>query len=197
MAVRLSVPADSGQNRLWGIPWLGAFARWILCIPQFILLWLLGVAMYLLTLVAWLPILVNGRQASIVTSVFRTIASIQSRSVLYIALAIGAYPGFIDAPDNPVRVEVDEDAGQNRLWGIPLLGLVVRAILLIPHALVLWVLGIGAGLLFLVSWIPILINGRQADGIVQYYAGLYRYGLRVAAYITLVTGEYPPFRLAD
>lgn len=197
MAVHLTVPADSGQNQLWGIPWFGVVVRAIVCIPQLILLWVLGVAVGLATLVSWAPILINGRQSNLLVGLFRTIAELQSRVYLYVALATGAYPGFVGVVDHPVQVAVDDDPGQNRLWGIPFLGIFVRAILVIPHAIVLWVLGIGAGLLFLVSWFPVLVSGRQAPSIVHYLADTYRYGLRVAAYITLVSGEYPPFRLGD
>ena len=197
MAIRLNVPADSGQNRLWGIPWFGVVVRAIICIPQAILLAVLGFVLYLAIFVSWAPILINGRQSSIVTGLFRTIAQLQSRTTLYISLSTGAYPGFFDGTGHPIQVGVDDNEGQNRLWGIPFVGLIVRAILSIPHAIVLWVLGIGAGLLFLVSWIPVLLNGRQAESITGYYAGLYRYGLRVAAYIVLVTGTYPPFSFSD
>jgi hypothetical protein len=197
MAVRLTVPADSGQNRLWGIPWVGIFVRWILCIPQLIVLAVLGFVMYLISFVSWIPILVDGRQSAFVVDLFAMIARIQSRTTMYIALGTGLYPGLIDPPDHPIRAEIDQDPGQNRLWGIPIVGIVVRAILVIPHAIVLWVLGVGAALLILVSWIPVLVNGRQAASIVGYFAGVYRYGLRVTAYVALVTGTYPPFSLSD
>lgn len=193
MAIRVVVPEDAGQNRLWGIPWLGIVARAILCIPQALILWLLGVAFGLLTLVSWAPILVNGRQSTVITAIFRTISEMQSRTTLYLTLSTGVYPGFFEGAGHPIQVTVDDDPGQNRLWGIPFLGIIIRAILIIPHAIVLWVLGIGAGLLFLVSWIPVLVNGRQASAITSYYAATYRYGLRVGAYVTLITGQYPPF----
>jgi hypothetical protein len=48
-----------------------------------------------------------------------------------------------------------------------------------------------------VSWIPVLVSGKQADGIVDYLGGVYRWGVRVTAYAFLLTGTYPPFRLSD
>jgi len=196
VSIRLTVAPDRGQNRLWGIPFFGLFIRWILCIPQFIVLALLGFAIALVAWVSWIPILVNGRQADVVMSLFGALARLQSRTTLYLALAHGVYPWFGDAPEHPVQVSVDPDPGQSRLWGIPFVGLVVRAIVLIPHFIVIWLLGIGAALVIWVSWIPILINGRQADAIVSYLGGVYRYALRVSGYLLLMTGEYPPFRLA-
>jgi hypothetical protein len=197
MAVHLTVPADSGQNPSWGIPLAGIVVRWFLCIPLLIVLAVLGVVMWFVAWVSWIPILVSGRQADAIVDLFAMIARIQSRVAMYITLATGIYPGLIDPPDHPIRATIDRGERQNPLWGIPLVGIVVRAILIIPHAIALWLLGLGAGLLFFVSWYPVLINGRQADSIVRYLADTYRYGLRVAAYVTLMTGEYPPFRLGD
>ena len=73
----------------------------------------------------------------------------------------------------------------------------MRAILLIPHFFVLWVLGVIAGFLVLVSWIPVLVSGRQAEAIVDYFAAVYRWSVRVGAYAMLLTGTYPPFRLSN
>lgn len=51
----------------------------------------------------------------------------------------------------------------NRFWGVPLLGYWVRALVLIPHAIVLWFLALGVGFGILFAWIPDLFNGRMAQ----------------------------------
>ena len=57
-------------------------------------------------------------------------------------------PAYPLAPDAyPVNVSYDRAARINRLWGIPVLGYLVRAILLIPHFILLWLLVIVAALL--------------------------------------------------
>ena len=43
-----------------------------------------------------------------------------------------------------MAVTIDAGEVQNRLWGIPFLGVAVRSILLIPHFLVILVLSIAA-----------------------------------------------------
>jgi hypothetical protein len=47
--------------------------------------------------------------------------------------------------------------------GIPFIGVLVRWIALIPHFLVLIVLGIVVGILVLFTWVPVLLNGRTAE----------------------------------
>jgi len=103
------------------------------------------------------------------------------------ATAMAGGPGY------PVRITIDRDQEINRLWGIPLFGMLARFIILIPHVLVLWLLGIGVGLSVLVTWIPILASGRFPGWAMDLYEMTYRWYLRVAAYGFLMVGPYPPF----
>ncbi len=126
-------------------------------------------------------------------AIFGGYIRLSTRISLYVSLITGSYPPFGLTGNHPVAIEFDQTETQNRLWGIPLVGLIVRWILLIPHYVVLWFLGIGIALLLFVSWVPILVNGRQADSIVRFHAGTYRWIVRVTAYALLLTGRYPPF----
>lgn len=195
--VNLTIAPDEGQNRLWGIPYFGILARWIILIPHFILLFIIGVGLYLLILVNWIPVLIGGRQASWAYSVAEAYFTVWARVVAYLSLATGAYPPFGWTGAHPVNVSFDRNEDQNRLWGIPFVGVFVRWILLIPHWIVLGILGIVLGLLFLVSWIPVLVNGRQNGAIVSFIGGFYRWTARVAAYGLLFSGTYPPFGFGD
>ena len=42
-----------------------------------------------------------------------------------------------------------------------------------------------------------LEEGHPGDLSGTYLAGVYRWGVRVSAYATLLTGTYPPFRLSN
>ena len=70
------------------------------------------------------------------------------------------------------------------------------SILCIPHFIVLWLLAILIYILLLFAWLPVLINGRQADLIYNIVGGYLRWAIRVYAYVLLLSGPYPPFRLS-
>jgi hypothetical protein len=193
--VRVSVAPDEGQNRLWGIPILGIIVRSIMVIPQAIILLVVGFVVWVLTLVSWIPVLLNGRMAGWYYEVAGGYLRLSARMSLYVALVTGRYPPFGLTGDHSVNVEFDTSEEQNRLWGIPIVGLFVRWILLIPHFIVLWFFAIGVAFITLFSWVPILLNGRQADSVVRIVGGFYRWTLRVGAYALLLTGRYPPFGL--
>jgi len=193
--VVIDVPTDPGQNRLWGIPYVGLLVRSILVIPQFIVLWVLGIITGLLTIVSWAPILIAGRQASFVYTIAGGYLRLSTRVAGYVLLLTGRYPPFGPGGEHSIDVTFDESDRQNRLWGIPFVGLLVRWIILIPHFIVLMLIGIVVAFMILVSWVPVLFLGRQADVIVQWIGGFYRWGVRVSAYALLLSGKYPPFRL--
>lgn len=185
------------MSRLWGIPLLGIMVRWFLLIPHFFVLAFYGVFVALLQLVVWIPVLVNGRYPawgySIVGGFIRWITRVQA----YAILAASAYPPLSVSGHHDVDVRWDESQHVARWAGIPLLGVWIRTILLIPHLIILYVLGIAVGFLSLVTWIPVLLNGRYADWAYRIVGGYMRWQNRISCYALLMTGPYPPFSLDD
>jgi len=85
--------------------------------------------------------------------------------------------------------DVEHDLGR----GMPL----VKWLLAIPHYFVLFFLYIGAFFAVIAAWFAILFTGRYPRGIFDFVEGVLRWHNRVVGYTyTLVTDEYPPFRLA-
>ena len=195
--VDVTFPRDKGQGRLWGIPFVGLIIRSFLVIPQLIVLIVLAFVMWFVLLINWIPVLVMGRQAGFAYSVIGGYLRLSTRVAGYVLLLTGRYPPFGPGGEHPIDVTFDESDRQNRLWGIPIVGLWIRWLLLIPHWIVLALISIVVAFLILVSWVPVLINGRQANLIIQWIGGFYRWAIRVSGYAFLLTGRYPPFRLED
>jgi hypothetical protein len=76
--------------------------------------------------------------------------------------------------------------------GLPL----VKWLLAIPHYIVLTFLYIGVFFAAIGAWFAILFTGRYPRGIFRFVEGTLRWSNRVTGYaFTLVTDQYPPFRL--
>jgi Domain of unknown function (DUF4389) len=76
--------------------------------------------------------------------------------------------------------------------GLPL----VKWLLAIPHYIVLFFLYIGVFFAAIGAWLAILFTGRYPRGIFRFVEGTFRWSNRVTGYaFTLVTDQYPPFRL--
>lgn len=98
----------------------------------------------------------------------------------------------IGSDDTYTKLDVSfgETPDVSRLWGIPIFGYLARWLALLPHFIVLWFAAILLGLSVVVSWLPVLITGRQP------FAGFYRwyftYTSRVFAWAFFLVAPYPP-----
>lgn len=185
------------MSRLWGIPLLGVLLRGLLLIPHYIVLAFYAIVVALLQLVTWIPVLVNGRYPawgySIVGGYIRWVTRVQA----YLILAASAYPPLSTGGRHDVDVQWDQAQHVARWAGIPLLGVFIRSILLIPHLVILWFLGIGVGVLSLITWLPVLVTGRYPGWGYQIIGGYIRWQNRLICYVLLMTGPYPPLSLDD
>ncbi|KQZ70361.1 MULTISPECIES: DUF4389 domain-containing protein [unclassified Nocardioides] len=185
--------------------------KWILVLPHYVVLAFLWLAFLVLTVVALVAIVVTGRYPRPIfdfnVGVLRWTWRVAYFS--YGALGTDQYPPFslAERADYPARLEVVHPEHLSRG-----LALVKWWLLAIPHYLVLGLLIGGGGyaasgaedraggwglvpLLVLVAGVVLLVTGRYPRGIFDLVIGLNRWALRVAAYATLMTDRYPPFRL--
>lgn len=185
------------MNNLWGIPLIGVFVRGILLIPHAIILAFYGMLVFVLTWVTWIPVLINGRYPTWGYDLVGGFMRWYTRVYAYGSLMAATYPPFSPSAPHDVDVAWDLDQEVPRWAGIPLLGLLVRSLLLIPHFIVVGVLGIVVNFLNLLTWIPVLLYGRYPAWGYLLVGGYLRWMNRIGAYLLLMTGPYPPFRLED
>ncbi len=96
-------------------------------------------------------------------------------------------PAFPSTPPYPATFDVDR-AEHVANWR-PL----VHWLLVIPHAIVVYVLGAVASIVALISWFAILFTGKLPEGLAGLQALYIRYNNRVLAYGGFLREEYPPF----
>ncbi len=115
----------------------------------------------------------------------------QFRVSAYISLLTDQYPSTDE--EQSVHLELDyPDADQLNQF-LP----IVKWLLLIPHYIVLVILGVLAFLATIAAWFSILITGKHPRPLFDFAVGVGRYWLRVDAYgFLLITDRYPPFRLS-
>jgi len=166
--------------------------RIFMAIPQLIVVYMLGVAAYVITFIGWFGALFTGRlpvfAADFLTGYLRWL----SRVYAYLYLLTDEYPPFTLADaEYPVRLATMP--GQlNRL------AVLFRIFLLIPCAIVNGVVTYGALTVFqFVSWLIVLITGRMPDTIYQALSAVLRYQLRVIGFGAMLTSTYPAELFGD
>ncbi len=185
------------MSRLWGIPLVGVLVRSLVVIPHYIVLFFYAILVGLLQLVMWMPVLVNGRYPAWGYSFVGGFVRWTTRVQAYVVLAASAYPPLSVGGYHDVDVQWDHSQPVARWAGIPILGIWIRLILLIPHFILLWFLGVAVAFLSLFTWIPVLVNGRYADWAYRIVGGQIRWQNRITCYLLLMTGPYPPVSLDD
>lgn len=205
--VRVTAQPDPNPSRaLW-------LVKWLLLIPHLIVLAVLGVVFAVLTVVAWVAIVITARYPRALFGFNLGVLRWAWRVGYYGYAANGTdhYPPFTlaDVPDYPARLEIDYPERLSRG-----LALVKWWLLAIPHYLILAIflggtdistgtdqsgtISLGGGLLGLLVFLAavgLLFSGRYSPGLYGLVLGLNRWVLRVVAYVTLMTDTYPPFRL--
>lgn len=201
---------DAPLNRwLW-------LVKWLLLIPHYLVLLFLWLAFVLVTVVAFVAVLITGRYPAALFGFNLGVIRWTWRVGYYGYSALGTdrYPPFTlaEQPDYPATVDIAYPERLSRG-----LVLVKSWLLAIPHYLILSLLAgsgtvaassaagdhwrataSGAGLLglcVLFAAIALLFTGRYPDGLYDVVTGINRWGLRVLAYAALMTDRYPPFRL--
>ncbi|MGW5718604.1 DUF4389 domain-containing protein [Amycolatopsis sp. NPDC003865] len=207
--VRVEATLDEPLSRgLW-------LVKWLLAVPHYVVLAFLWFAYPFVTIAAFFAIVVTGRYPrplfAFTSGVLRWSWRVQYYS--YAALGTDRYPPFTlaDVPDYPARLEIAYPERLSR-------GLVLVKwwLLAIPHFIVVglfvgggswlllrangddtfnWAAGGLVGVLVVVAGVVLLFTGRYPRPIFDFVLGMDRWVLRVAAYVSLMTDEYPPFRL--
>jgi hypothetical protein len=100
-------------------------------------------------------------------------------------------PSGPPSPMYPVTFEISYPGELNR-W-LPL----IKWLLVIPHFIALFFVGIGAFFALVYGFFAVLFTGRWPQGAFDYLVGTQRWAYRVLAYFHLMTDAYPPFSLDD
>ena len=187
--------------------------KWLLAIPHYVIVGLLWIAFAVLSVVAFVAILITGRYPRSIfefnVGVLRWTWRVQYYA--FGALATDRYPPFSlgEVPDYPAHLEIDYPERLSR-------GLVLVKwwLLAIPHYLIVGVfLGGGVwlgwqadtarpadwgpgliGIVVLIAGVILAVTGSYPRGLYDFALGMDRWVLRVAAYAGLMTDQYPPFR---
>jgi hypothetical protein len=188
--------------------------KWVLMIPHVIVLVFLWIAFGVLSMVAFVAILFTGRYPRAIFDFNVGVLRWSWRVGFYSYSALGSdrYPPFTlaDVPDYPARLDVEYPQALSR-------GLVLVKwwLLALPHYVIVAVFAGGAwagfnaandgwawssgggliGLLVVIAGVVLLFTGRYPRSIFDFVMGMNRWVYRVAAYATLMTDAYPPFRL--
>jgi hypothetical protein len=168
--------------------WL-VLVKWLLALPHWIIVAALGFVAEVMTLVAWFAILFTGRYPKglfdFVVGVFRWSHNVDAYTIMR-----DEYPPFsMSAGQYPLTFDLEYPERLSR-WLI-----FVKWLLVLPHVVVLFFLGIAYLISLIVALFAIVFTGRYPRGLFDFAVGYVRWSARVNIYVSLLRDEYPPFSL--
>jgi hypothetical protein len=195
--INVSIDPPTNPKRFWAVPLLGLFVREILLIPHIVVLAVLGLVISVCSLFLWIPVLFKGQLPDFGYKLISGFIRSQTRIGAYFLGLTDTYPPFGDGTNAALpEVTFERSESASRFWAIPLVGLVVKEIILIPHVVALGVLTTVAELLMLISWAPVLFSGTYPTWAYGLFSGVLRWNARMWAYFFGLTDKYPPFSLS-
>jgi hypothetical protein len=161
--------------------------RIILLIPQFIVVFILGIAAFFVLVAAWFAALVTGQVPAALRGFLEFFIRWVMRVECSIWLLTDVYPPFSDGdlPTFPITMAFPEEVPLNRV------AVLFRLVLVFPAAAIEVLLQAGLGVLAFPYWIAALILGRLPVPVFRMLATYVRYTVRVHAYFSLITPCYP------
>ncbi|HZP27427.1 MAG TPA: DUF4389 domain-containing protein [Acidimicrobiia bacterium] len=169
--------------------------NWILAIPHLIIAYILILIERVLGIICFFTILFTKQVPEPIFN-FRVMAyRYLWRAVTYAGFMRNEYPPFSfetvaqDDGIDAASLSMDPQAEYNR-WA-PL----YKWLIAFPHYLVLFVLEIGSFIAWVVAFFAVIVTGEYPQALRDFNIGVFRWYIRVDAYVYLMDDAYPPFSL--
>lgn len=196
---------------------LTVFFRLFLAIPLVVWVTLRGIAAFVVAVVNWLAVLLQGEVPDSLHGFVASYLRYATQVSAYVFLAANPYPWFRCQPDYPIDLEIDAPVHQGRWGGF------FRLVLALPALLIAATLGGGfatgsssqgswtassgggeealwwnvssiggvAAVAALLAWFAILAVGRAPRGLRDVTAFALGYAAQAGGYLFLLTPRYP------
>ncbi len=170
--------------------WLWLF-KWLMAIPHYVVLSVLGIVLTFALFFAWIAIFFTGKYPKGLFDFVLGVTRWGARATAYCSDLTDKYPPFSmgEEPGYPARLKAQYPEKSNRLTAF------FRWLLVIPHWIIVGVLGLVLWALLFIHIVTVILTGKPNAGIFRIIVGINRWTARETAYSLLLTDTYPPFSL--
>lgn len=171
------------------------FLKVLLAIPHLLVLSALASLTNLLAYIGYWIVAFTGEMPQAVHRLLEINYGWNARAFAWLFGIVDVYPPFETDPPFPAAFEVPKPENPSKGWALAGLLLIPKALAVLPHAIVLIFLAIAAVLAAWFGYIVTALTGRFPEAIQDFLAGVMQWVLRVTAWFSGLTDEYPPFSL--
>ena len=190
------VENNKKPNRFLAFPLIGIIAKGIILIPVFIEMVFLGFVAFFALIINWFIISITGQYWDSAYKLFLGIMRLEIKIRLYIWGITDKYPGFTFSTNNLFEFDIPKPANPNRWLATPIIGIIVRFILLIPYLIFADVLDRGSSVAMVISWFAVLFKGKFPESLYEFEKDTLRVSLASSAYMLGLSDKYPSFYIS-
>jgi hypothetical protein len=168
------------------------FVKWFLAIPHYLALIVLGIGAWFVAIITFFAVIFTRRYPESLFNYMVGVMRWGTRVAAYVHLQTDHYPPFSleDDPSYPVRVQASYPPEIAR-WR-PL----VNWLLVIPAAIVAYLIYLIAEVAVFIAWFAILFTARYPQSLFDFVTIAFRWTLRVNMFAYWMAEPYPPFVFA-
>lgn len=180
-------------NKFLAFPLIGSLVRIILSIPVFIVLLVYSFAYFFFWIVIPFYILFTGKYWDAAYNFFLGYMKFYTKLDLYLYGLTDKYPGFALNDGGRFEFHIDKPTKPNRWLALPVIGFIIRIILLIPYIIYTSVLQNGSMYAVVASWFTVLFKGRYAESLYEFNRDTIRVSNASYIYSLYLSDKYPSF----
>lgn len=194
----LEASVIQNPNRIFAVPLVGISIKSFLLFPVLIELLLLYIwFLFVVMLINSFVVLATGKYWQHAYRFALGMLKLNVKIGFYIYGLTDKYPGFGFDIDDKFNLDIIMPERSKRLYAIPILGGVIRIILLIPYFVFFSIISNAALIgVYLLAWAIVLFKGRYPEGIFELARDSTRVTISVAAYFAGLSDKYPSFYIS-
>lgn len=184
---------NDNPSKLLAFPLLGLLIRTILLFPVFIEGFFLALGYLFFWISVPFVILFKGTYWDRAYDFFLGYFKFKTKVSLYLYGLTDKYPWFGLDDNGLFSLRVTKPVKPGKLLGFPLLGFIIRSVLLIPYIIFASILSYGALVAVFVAWFAVLFTGKYPESLYGFVRDSIRVDLADEVYCSYLSDTYPSF----
>lgn len=192
----IKIGINEKPNRFYAFPLIGFLTKVIILIPVFIWMWLLAIIQIFISIINSFIVLFTGKYWKTAYDYNLGFMRLSIKVTYFIQGLTDKYPGFGFSIQDKFSVDVAFPENPNKFYAIPIIGGLIRIILLIPYFIFQTAISNGANIGVFVSFFPVLFMGKYPESTYELARDSVRVSMGSSAYMSGLSDKYPSFHIS-
>lgn len=192
----LLIKNNANPNRFLNFPVFSIVIKFILLIPLFLYIWILSIASIVIWIIVPFVIAFTGKYWEPAYRFYVGLIKLSNKMVMYLYGLTDTYPGFNFSDKGLFELTVDMPKNPNKLLGFPLIGFIIRIIVIIPFTLWVNILGQGSAIAYFFTTLVVLFKKKYPESCYEFTYDFIRLSNASTMYMAYMSDVYPSFKIS-